>query len=95
MTDLDLAPEPVKAKEPAKRWRNRWRSKFTFRVGCVGHVTPLGSEFTTPCCEKHPYWPAFPSREIAEAFGLNSNAEDVVEHGFGDEYLGAFPVEAE
>ena len=84
-----------RAPEPAKRWRNKWRSNIgpgDFYRTCpwCGENNALlvvrRGDIVWSCCE-------FPSKDVAETFA-QVVVEINVERGFEpDDYLGAFPVE--
>lgn len=87
LTDKELKRETVK--EPAKAWRNKWRTH------CDGPNFDAGSgEFTIEAAGTI-LWGAtkFPSQDIAETEALRIIAEDYQRGVVPLEYLGAFPVE--
>jgi hypothetical protein len=88
LSDLDLAPERETAREPAKRWRNRYRALEAGWCASNGRPVSAGEE----------YWgkALWPSREIAEQRALDDleKGRRFVGHDVS-EYLGARPVEGE
>jgi len=87
---LDRVTERVPVKEPAKAWRNKWRSLTgTWNDAVCPHCGEVGGhrgeapDISWGCT-------IWPSREVAENF-----AQQTLDFNNGfDEYLGAFPVPA-
>ncbi len=86
--DEDLLTEREVAREPAKRWRNRWLVVRPFRARSTG-VTKLPGET---------YWGSrvWPSYETAEASANGGTGKNYcADAGPHSEWLGAFPIEGE
>jgi len=85
LTDSDLKRAP--AKEPAKRWRNRWRvtvDQYCFDdVGTGGPVTPVE-------WPRGDHWGlnVYPSYDVAASVAREHQSPEMI-------WLGAFPVESE
>lgn len=85
MTKTIERPKVEKLIEPAKRWRNRWRTVRYVRFEIEGVLQP-GKVF-----DSHWVWP---SKEVAEQKAADSDHREIVRHGKTScEYLGAHPVE--
>lgn len=82
----ELVSEPVK--EPAKRWRNWWRSimgttAYDARGNVVAEPAPSGTAFAD--CH------VWPSKEIAQQRAFDEIAAPCVDGDIQCPYLGAFP----
>lgn len=97
VTELERDTARREKKEPSKRWRNKWRAMGGGVKGCGGSCkgAARGEIFETPCCHDHESWPAFISKEVAEQRAADDRDFDTERFGICDEYLGAFPLEAE
>lgn len=89
MTPLDettLEREPARAKEPAKRWRNRWLYITTGWRRCA-HCGEERFEVASSTGFSHCF--VWPSREIAEEKGVAGERRRAPKTKF----IGAFPVD--
>lgn len=73
-------------REPAKRWRNKWRALFAKQCpDCDARMR--AGEIYLSCCWTHP------TKDVAETRAAAELEQDIRLHGRPlDEYLGAFPV---
>ena len=86
LIDLDFALAKEVLKEPAKRWRNRWRKARAPNLTANHIPRAIGEEF----------WGAhvWPSCDTAESSALECLARNIAQRGFSSvDYLGAFPME--
>lgn len=84
------APERETLREPAKRWRNKWRAEF-FNVCERCRVFHHAGEIYWDCCD-----PVWPSRDAAESSAAEQVAYQIANEGVTlEEHLGAFPVDGE
>jgi len=87
--ELDRVKAP--AKEPAKAWRNKWRFMRAPKPGEFCHICGKSSldHLADPLHDPRVYWSCWvwPSKDTAETYAARHL-------GRGQDYLGAFPVDA-
>lgn len=92
LRDADLQTEREVAREPAKRWRNKWRSPHGFLGRGICHRS--GEHLRAD--ERGIVWSpvAWPSKELAEEAALRATEMNIADGRLPlPEYLGAFPAD--